>query len=258
MSILKTEKELIKEVVEVSKMAGKSILGIYDNPNIEFKLKNDSSPLTKADIASHQIIVDSLKKIDSSVPILSEEDSDIPFDIRSKWNQYWLIDPLDGTKEFINRNGEFTVNIALIENNQPALGVIHAPALRKTYWGSAEKGSYSQKENLEKNIIKVNKNQGNTTRVLASRSHPSPELDQWLDTLEKYEMLFMGSSLKFCLLASGEAQLYPRFGPTCEWDIAAGDAILRFAGGSILSLDGEKIEYGKKESYINPYFIASA
>ncbi|MBC8227592.1 MAG: 3'(2'),5'-bisphosphate nucleotidase CysQ, partial [Gammaproteobacteria bacterium] len=212
------------------------------------------SPLTEADKISHQVIVNGLKTLTPDIPILSEEDSDIAFEIRSKWKKYWLIDPLDGTKEFIKRNGQFTVNIALIINNYPKVGIINVPINKKIYWGSKETGSFyfNGKENIK---INVSKNKSKKLRILASLSHKSEKLESFLKMINDFELINKGSSLKFCLIASNFADIYPRFNPTSEWDIAAGHAILEGAGGSIFNLSGSAIEYNKRD-YLNPSFIA--
>ena len=272
MSIPKKELELIETVIRISKEAGSKILEIYDNPVYFYEdnrrkfddprplsvLKKDSSPLTIADIASHEIIVNSLRKINPSIPILSEEASDIPFKVRSKWDEYWLIDPLDGTKEFLKRNGEFTVNIALIKENIPILGIIHIPISNETYWGSTKLGSFYLKDNKEKHKISVAENTNSPLRIVASRSHPSKSLESLLKKKDQYKIINKGSSLKLCLIASGEADIYPRFGPTSEWDIAAGQAILESAGGAIITNRKQRLHYNESESYLNPNFVASS
>ena len=256
MSEFLVNRDNINKLIEISIDAGEAIMDIYKS-DFDFKKKNDKSPLTVADICSHEIILDSLYKLDPKIPILSEESSDIPYAERSSWNEYWLIDPLDGTKEFINRNGEFTVNIALIKNNKPIIGVIHSPVLQETYWGSKIDGSYFIKNQSQPEMINVSPQQGGTLRVLASRSHMSDELNQVLSKRNDTKIIKMGSSLKFCLIAKGEADIYPRYGPTSEWDIAAGHAIVKFAGGTINSLCGNKLRYNVKDSVINPSFIVS-
>jgi len=256
MNHIQIKSELIEQLIDISIEAGDAILGFY-NTEIDVRIKSDSSPLTKADLKSNNIIVKRLKALTPNIPILSEEEAAISFDVRSKWNEYWLIDPLDGTKEFINKNGEFTVNIALIRNHKPIFGLIHLPVKKHTYWGCDDKGSFflDQGNNIKK--IKVSKNINDPIRIVASRSHPSDGLNNLLDKINNHKLLNVGSSLKFCLIASGKLDVYPRFGPTSEWDIAAGHAIVKSAGGSILDLDGSVIKYNKKKSYINKDFVAS-
>jgi 3'(2'), 5'-bisphosphate nucleotidase len=247
--------QLIDAVIAISRNAGEAILEIYSS-DFDYEIKEDLSPLTEADNISHKVICQMLKSLTPNLPILSEEDSMIPYDIRSSWNTYWLIDPLDGTKEFIKRNGEFTVNIALIENNTPILGVIHVPVSNETYWGSKLDGSF-YKKGINKNVkINVTNKIENPLRIVSSRSHQSKLLELFLKHIKPYEIIHKGSSLKFCLLASGKADIYPRFGPTSEWDIAAGEAILKFAGGENLTMKGKPIEYNKKETILNPSFLA--
>ena len=255
MEDIQIKSDLIEQLIEISKEAGKAILEVY-NTDFDYQLKEDLSPLTKADTLSNIIICERLKALTPNTPILSEENSDIPFNIRSVWKQYWLVDPLDGTKEFIKRNGEFTVNIALIENNIPIFGVIHAPVLQQTFWGSESQGSFYENQNTEINKITISSNVDDPLRVVVSRSHPSPDLTDWLDRNETHKINYVGSSLKFCLIAKGEADYYPRFGPTSEWDTAAGQSILEYSGGIVTSLDGSKIKYNTKSDYINPNFLA--
>tara|TARA_B100000029_G_C17482749_1_gene926121 strand:- start:487 stop:1287 length:801 start_codon:yes stop_codon:yes gene_type:complete len=255
MSFINKNPEIIKEVVEISKKASRSILEIYEEELSEYEIKSDSTPLTQADISSHRIIDKGLKKITPEIPILSEEGSNIPFEVRSNWGEYWLIDPLDGTKEFIKRNGEFTVNIALIRNNKPIFGVINIPVENQIYWGAKGLGSYVIDNDKEPRKIQVNTRNNKKIRILTSRSHAVNE-NLILKKLENYEIVRAGSSLKFCLIASGIADIYPRFGPTSEWDIAAGHAILESAGGIIVDMNKKQIEYNKKASYINNNFIA--
>ena len=255
MSFLDTKPSIIEKVLKIAKDAGEAILDIYKNSNSDFKLKEDKSPLTKADIASHEIIVTGLKNLTPDIPILSEEDSHIAFANRSLWYRYWLIDPLDGTKEFLKRNGEFTVNIALMENNRPIFGIIFIPLNNRLFWGSINYGSYEiNNQEAEKKIRVSNKNR----RLIAtSRSHTNKKIDKLLERYDEYKVMNIGSSLKFCLIANGEIDVYPRLGPTSEWDIAAGEVILKGAGGIVMDLKGKDIIYNKEE-YINPHFIAAS
>ena len=249
--------DLIEQLIEISKEAGKAILDIY-NTDFDYQLKEDLSPLTKADTLSNNIICEGLKALTPNTPILSEENSDIPFNIRSVWKQYWLVDPLDGTKEFIKRNGEFTVNIALIENNIPIFGLINAPVFKEIYWGSQNHGSNLIDTEGNTSKIRTSEKIGKSLRIVTSRSHPSEKLNTYLKKIDNYKIIPRGSSLKFCLVASGKADIYPRFGPTSEWDIAAGEAIVKFAGGEIIKLDGKPMTYNLKDSLLNPEFIVSA
>jgi len=257
MEDIQIKSDLIEQLIEISKEAGKAILEVY-NTNFDYQIKEDLSPLTKADTLSNNIICEKLKVITPDIPILSEENSDIPFNIRSSWEQYWLVDPLDGTKEFIKKNGEFTVNIALIENNTPIFGIIHLPVTNETYWGSSTKGSFYIKGNNQETKLCVENNIRSQVRIVASRSHPSKMLDTLLEEIGEYKIITKGSSLKFCLIAKGQADIYPRLGPTSEWDIAAGHAIVKFAGGSLLTIDGESMQYNLTENNLNPYFVVAS
>ena len=257
MEDIQIKTDLIEQLIEISKEAGKAILEVY-NTNFDYQLKEDFSPLTKADTLSHNIICKKLRVLTPGIPILSEENSDIPFNTRSLWQQYWLVDPLDGTKEFIKKNGEFTVNIALIENNTPIFGIIHVPVTNETYWGSSTKGSFYIKGNNQKIKLCVEKKIRSQLRIVASRSHPSKMLDTLLEEIGEYKIITKGSSLKFCLIAKGQADIYPRLGPTSEWDIAAGHAIVKFAGGSLLTIDGESMQYNLTENNLNPYFVVAS
>lgn len=256
------EKYLL-EVSNIAISAGKIIMKHYKN-DLKVMFKEDQSPLTNADLDSNDIICSGLSKIDSTIPIISEEKF-ADWQTRKNWNKYWLIDPLDGTKEFINKNGEFTVNIALIENNEPVLGVIFVPVLSTLYFSSKNYGSFKLtcSSNLrslkQSNQIKVNnKKRSDHLLVIGSRSHSNDDFNKWVEEkIADYELIKAGSSLKFCLIAEGSADLYPRFGPTSEWDIAAGHIILIEAGGSLLTLNDNQIIYNIKENILNPYFIAS-
>ena len=250
-------KERIQSVIEIANLAGDAIMDIY-NTGFDYELKDDSSPLTKADLAANKIIISELKKLDSSYPIISEESSYIEFKERSSWERYWLVDPLDGTKEFLKKNGQFTVNIALIEKNRPIFGVIRVPAQSKTYWGGIGIGSMKKIDGEEIESINVRNSSPKKIRVISSRSHKNKALNSYLSKLGSIEEVYIGSSLKFCLLAEGQADFYPRLGPTSEWDTAAGEAILEFSGGYVLSDTGKKIAYNTSRSLLNPYFFASS
>lgn len=254
---------MLLNICNISIKAGKKILEYYEEDNKIF-LKKDESPLTNADLSSNKIIIEELKKFNNTIPILSEE-ALVDWDKRKGWDTYWLIDPLDGTKEFIKKNDEFTVNIALIENHKPILGVIFAPALSTIYYAYQNFGSYkincSNVLNfLDKSskIFTNRKNKNDNLLVIGSRSHTNKDFDNWVqNNIEDYKLIKKGSSLKFCNIADGNADLYPRFGLTSEWDIAAGHIILIEAGGTINSIDNQEIVYNTKEQILNPYFIAS-
>ena len=248
---------LLNAVISIAEQAGAAILDIYQKDSAAFNItgKADNSPLTAADLASHQLIVNALQALTPKLPILSEEAADISWDIRKTWQRYWLVDPLDGTKEFIKRNGEFTVNIALIEDGEPVLGVIYAPVLNKTYFAAKGEGAFVKTADTTK-PIQVAK-PGSSVRVVGSRSHPSPELAGYLAQFAKHDMVPVGSSLKFCLVAEGSADVYPRFGPTMQWDTGAGHIIALEAGATV-SFDGISRQVYQRENLRNPNFIASA
>ena len=256
-------KQYLLQVSNLAISAGHTIMKHYKKET-NVMIKEDQSPLTNADLDSNNIICSGLSEIDSTIPILSEE-SLVEWQTRKKWNKYWLIDPLDGTKEFISKNGEFTVNIALIENNKPVLGVIFVPTLSILYFASKNYGSYKLEcdSNLkslnQSSKIKVNqKNISDHLLIIGSRSHSNEDFTSWIKkNVKDYEIVKKGSSLKFCDIADGKADLYLRFGPTSEWDIAAGHIILVEGGGSINSFDNKEILYNTKDNIINPYFIAS-
>ena len=248
---------LLNAVISIAEQAGAAILDIYQKDSAAFNItgKADNSPLTAADLASHQLIVNALQALTPELPILSEEAADISWDIRKTWQRYWLVDPLDGTKEFIKRNGEFTVNIALIEDGEPVLGVIYAPVLNKTYFAAKGEGAFVKTADTTK-PIQVAK-PGSSLRVVGSRSHPSPELAGYLAQFAKHDMVPVGSSLKFCLVAEGSADVYPRFGPTMQWDTGAGHIIALEAGATV-SFDGISRQVYQRENLLNPNFIVSA
>ena len=244
-------------IIDIAERAGQAILEVYQQDNTAFNItgKADDSPLTAADLASHQLIVKALQQLTPDLPILSEEAADISWDIRQTWSRYWLVDPLDGTKEFIKRNGEFTVNIALIEAGEPVMGIIHAPVLKKTYYAAKGEGAYVKTE-VGVTAAKVSK-PGSVIRVVGSRSHPSPELAGYLEQFAQHDMVPVGSSLKFCLVAEGAADVYPRFGPTMQWDTGAGHIIALEAGATV-SFDGISDKVYQRENLRNPGFIVSA
>jgi 3'(2'), 5'-bisphosphate nucleotidase len=247
-------KALVEPVVTMAREAGDAILEVYAT-DFDVQNKADESPLTQADLASHRCIVAGLKALTPDVPIISEEEGLPDFETRSSWSTYWLIDPLDGTKEFINRNGEFTVNIALISNHRPVLGVVYVPVQNKTYIGCEGLGSELRDENGSAQAIHVASNSASPVRVVGSRSHRGASLDAYLEKLGEHDMVPMGSSLKFCVIAEGGADVYPRLGPTSEWDTAAAQAVVEQAGGAVLELDGKPLSYNKKEDILNPHFV---
>jgi 3'(2'), 5'-bisphosphate nucleotidase len=245
---------LAEPVGEIAVAAGRAILEIYGQ-DFEVVQKEDRSPLTEADLASHRVIRDALAKLTPDIPLLSEESATVAYDIRSGWSQYWLVDPLDGTKEFVNRNGEFTVNIALIREFEPVLGVVHVPVTGVTYSGVVGEGATRRSPGESPEPIRVQRPCASPVRVVGSRSHANPRLQQYLQLLGDHHLVSMGSSLKFCLVAEGRADFYPRLGPTSEWDTAAAHAVVLAAGGRIITLDGRPLQYNRKESFLNPEFL---
>lgn len=246
---------LVADVSAVADRAGQAILQIYDE-GFGVALKADRSPLTEADLASHRIIRDALAELTPEIPLLSEESAEVAYATRARWPEYWLVDPLDGTKEFVNRNGEFTVNIALVRGHQPVLGVVHVPVQGLTYIGLVGQGAQRRTRDGRQESIRVRLPCDDPVRVVGSRSHANPRLAHYLQPLGPFELVSMGSSLKFCLVAEGKADLYPRLGPTSEWDTAAAHAVVLAAGGHVVALDGRALQYNRKESYLNPEFVA--
>ena len=234
--------------------AGAAIMQIYD-AGFTVQRKEDNSPLTLADLESQRIIIDGLTRVTPEVPILSEESAQAPWAERQTWRELWVVDPLDGTREFVKRNGEFTINIALVLEHEPVLGVVAAPALGLVYWGAVDVGAFSHHRDEPESRIHVSLPQ-NPLRVVGSRSHATAETAGYLAGLGPHVMTGIGSSLKFCLLAEGKADLYPRFGPTSEWDTAAGQALLEAAGGHVTRLDGHRLRYNCRDSVINGDFLA--
>ncbi len=249
-----------EDIVNLSHDAGKLILAIYQSDNFEQQLKSDDSPLTKADLDSHNLIVDRLRELTPGIPILSEESVNIVWQQRKKWKQYWLIDPLDGTKEFIKKNGEFTVNIALIKDNTPVLGVVYAPVLETTWVGEVNKPAIRITPKGRTNISSIQHEANETWNIVGSRSHQSDEFRAYVDKLEgKINIVSMGSSIKLCLVAEGVAHIYPRLGLTSEWDTAAAHAVVNSANGKVVNINtGEDLRYNLKESLLNPFFIVSS
>ena len=247
----------ISDVCGLAREAGAAIMAVYQGEH-EVELKADDSPLTAADRAAHAVIVEGLRALAPQIPVLSEEDCAISFEERCDWSRYWLVDPLDGTKEFIKRNGEFTVNIALVEDGQPVLGVVFAPALDVLYFAQRGAGAFRQEGAGEAVAIHVRPHRaGEPWRVVASRSHLGEEVGRFLECLGEHELVSMGSSLKLCLVAEGRAHLYPRLGPTSEWDTAAAHCVVDEAGGRVLDTDLQPLAYNTKDSLLNPYFMVS-
>jgi 3'(2'), 5'-bisphosphate nucleotidase len=244
----------MERINEIAIEAGKKIMDIYENADFSkiVDFKTDNSPLTLADKEANKIIEAGLGSLELQLPILSEEGRDIPYEERKNWNLFWLVDPLDGTREFIKKNGEFTVNIALIDNGSPVFGVIYAPAFGTLYYGSIKKGAYKREKG---NTVRLKANdKKNQWVAVGSRSHSSEEEQALLRKYPVTEVVSIGSSLKFCLLAEGKADIYYRHGPTMEWDTGAGQAILEASGGGMVKLDKSPFTYNKK-SLLNDSFL---
>jgi 3'(2'), 5'-bisphosphate nucleotidase len=247
---------LLDAVIDIARRAGREILDVYGT-DFEAFAKADNSPLTQADLRAHRLIVDALSRLQPALPVLSEESSDISFDERSRWQRYWLVDPLDGTKEFVSRNGEFTVNIAVIDQHRPVLGVVHIPVVDTTYSGIPGAGAWREANDRGRLAISARRLARPVLRVVGSRSHGNSTLQQSLDALGPHELKPAGSSIKLCMVADGSADLYPRLGPTSEWDIAAGQAVVEAAGGQVVRLDdGMALRYNTKADLLNPDFLA--
>ena len=247
----------LEAVKDVAVRAGVAVLEVYRRQAAWVRRKADGSPVTEADIASEQVIRAGLSSIDPSIPYLSEESTLSSYVSRREWQRFWLVDPLDGTKEFLKRTDEFTVNIALIEKGQPVLGVIVAPAVGSIYYASKYEGAWKDHTSAEpKRLSSQLADVDRPLRVIESVSHPSPELEHFLEGFEVADRLRIGSSLKFCLLAEGVADVYPRLGPTMEWDTVAAHAVLKAAGGEINKYGtNESLKYNK-QNLLNAEFIA--
>ena len=258
--------ELLQKTILASLEAGERIMEIYENEDFEVDFKSDDSPLTKADIASHNIIMEHLNS--TGIPVLSEEGKSISYKERSSWKKLWIVDPIDGTKEFIKRNGEFTVNIALIEDQKPIIGVVFVPALNELYFSTIEVGAFKTSElnhnlliddRIKESIKLPIKNHDRPFTVVASRSHLSEETAEFISQLEKkydkVERLSKGSSLKLCMVAEGSADVYPRFAPTMEWDTAAGQAICIHSGCTVINWNTKAPLLYNREELLNPWFL---
>ena len=250
---------LLHQVVDIAVQAGQQILEVYEHNDFDVEIKGDGSPLTVADRRAHRLIESSLSSLTPDIPILSEESTQEAFEQRRGWTRFWLVDPLDGTKEFVKRNGEFTVNIALIDQGKPVIGVVHTPVQGKNHF--AEKGGGAFTSVLGGDISEITSRAVDPKGIsmVASRSHRGVAVEQYLSNLkqqlDQVEILSMGSSLKLCLVAEGKADIYPRLGPTSEWDTAAAHCVVEVAGGKVIRLDGSPLIYNK-ENILNPWFLA--
>ncbi|MGE5241197.1 MAG: 3'(2'),5'-bisphosphate nucleotidase CysQ [Bacteroidota bacterium] len=247
--------DYVNDVCGIARAAGRRILEVYER-GFKVEHKEDRSPLTEADRAAHDVIVAGLEALTPDIPVLSEESAKAEYAARANWKRFWLVDPLDGTKEFINRNGEFTVNIALIEGGRALLGVVYVPVAQLIYHACAGHGAYKQQGEAEARAVRARRFDGGKPVVVASRSHAGPETEAFLKSLGEHDVVSMGSSLKLCLVAEGAADVYPRLGPTMEWDTAAAQCVVEVAGGSVTDLDGRPLVYNKADLH-NPWFIVS-
>ncbi len=235
--------------------AGRRILDVYER-DFDVTQKGDGSPLTAADRAAQDVIAAGLKQLTPDIPLLSEESAAVAFDARRAWARFWLVDPLDGTREFVSRNGEFTVNIALIEAGRPALGVVYVPVLGTTYYACRGQGAFKHKGTEAPRALRARARSDAQPIVATSRSHPGLFLAAFLARIGPHDTVRMGSSLKFCLVAEGAADVYPRLGPTMEWDTAAAQCVVEQAGGAVLDRDGRALTYNKRDLH-NPWFVVS-
>lgn len=250
---------LVNAVLELVQVAGQATL-TYWQADVAVQTKADQSPVTAADIAAHTVLAAGLVELDASIPVLSEEDCEIPLSEREQWTRWWLVDPLDGTKEFISGSDEYTVNVALIERGRVVFGVVGVPVTGAIYYGGAEFGAYCQDASGAIRTLQMRTAPQDELLVVASKRHSSPEQEALLQSLtQKFPALSLvnvGSSLKFCQMAEGAADLYPRLAPTSQWDTAAAQGVLEGAGGQVLNLQGEALTYVAQDSYLNPFFVA--
>ncbi|RLA37378.1 MAG: 3'(2'),5'-bisphosphate nucleotidase [Gammaproteobacteria bacterium] len=247
---------LLPEVCRLGHAAGEAIMAIYST-DFAVEHKDDDSPLTAADMAAHHVLVDGLATLTPGLPILSEESAKIPFEERRTWTRYWLIDPLDGTREFVKRNGEFTVNIALIDAGRPVLGLVYVPVTGVCYFAVTDQGAFRRHGDGPTEAIHCRPLSPGPITIAGSRSHPSAPLEAFLARVGPHEIMRIGSSLKSCLVAEGRADLYARLGPTSEWDTAAAQCIVEAAGGCVTDTRMRPLRYNTKESLLNPSFFVS-
>ncbi len=253
----RSEKQLVEGVIEACRQASGAILEIYDGDEFEVERKDDASPLTAADMASHRTLVSALEAMTPEIPILSEESSAADLDDRRKWKRLWVVDPLDGTREFIKRNGEFTINVALVEDSRPVLGVIAVPVTGLAYSGIVGVGAARWSNWRDAEPIETRRPCPARPVVLGSRSHANPRTQAYFEMLDTHEQISRGSALKFCAVAAGEADFYPRLGPTSEWDTAAGEAIVIAAGGRVWLPDGQPLRYNVRSTTLNGDFLVA-
>lgn len=248
--------KLLESIIQLAEQAGEKILEIYDT-DYAIEHKKDETPLTEADMAAHHLIDAGLQQLTPEIPILSEESANIPFAQRQQWQRYWLVDPLDGTREFIKRNGEFSVNIALVENGDAVLGVVYAPVMRTSYYARRGAGAFKREPGRRGSLIHCHAPARDKVIVAGSRSYRGPSLDAFLVKLANYEIISMGSALKSCLVAEGVVDVYPRLGPTSEWDTAAAQCVVEEAGGRLTDTKMDTLRYNTKDELLNPHFFVS-
>lgn len=246
---------LLRPVYQLAEKAGEAVMALYNANDTSVNIKADNSPVTEADLKANQIIVEGLKQLTPDIPILSEEFAEVPFATRSTWQQYWLIDPVDGTKEYIERTGEFTVNIALIDKHESVLGVVYVPASGVGYEACRGCGAFKRTADGTYDFINTRQRPEDNLVITISRRH-GKKSTELLQRFGNYELLHTGSALKICLVAEGTADIYPRLGPTSEWDTAAGQCVLEEAGGRLMDLQGNEFRYNTKDSVLNPEFFA--
>lgn len=254
--------KLTQQLIDLARVAGDAILEVYHS-DFDVQNKSDDSPLTQADLAAHRVISDALATLTPDVPVISEESVPPDYVVRKDWTSYWLVDPLDGTKEFVNRNGEFTVNIALIDGGEPVFGVVGVPITGEVYVGDVTAGeAFCDLAGKRRQLSGRKADTDATLVVVASRSHGSDRLENFItqvgEQFSGVDRKPIGSSLKLCILAEGKADFYPRLGPTSEWDIGAAQAVLTAAGGKVWAVDGSAVKYNKEETFLNPEFFAVA
>lgn len=260
------EQQLIDQVLRIVREAGEVVMGVYrraesNQSALGVQHKDDNSPVTEADLRANAILTAALKAMTPGIPVVSEEDPH-SHSFRRRDNQFWLLDPVDGTREFINRTGEFTVNVALLDHGYPVLGVVQAPAMNELFWGSVRGAWCDVGEGVKRLSTRAfprKKSDGqfsSALRIVASRSHMNAETRAHIASMQPQQLVGIGSSLKFCRIAQGKADYYPRLGPTCEWDTAAAQAVVEAAGGQVLTLGGERLSYGKPD-VLNPHFIVT-
>ena len=250
--------QLLEPVTALAVQAGERIMAVYRQQTIAVTNKPDRSPLTAADVAAHEVIVAGLRRLTPAVPVLSEESAASESAGHTAWSRFWLVDPLDGTREFLSRNGEFTVNIALVDGHYPVLGVVHVPARDTCYFAAAGCGAFRRHGTGSADPLHPTLPAASPPRVVGSRSHGGPLLTAYAERLGDHVLIAVGSALKFCLVAEGSADVYPRLGPTCWWDTGAAQCVTECAGGQVVDLEGHRLGYNRDNNVLNPFFVVYA